>query len=206
MPRHSRIVLPGCPMHVIHRGNNRVPLFLEHEDRTRFVRMLREASARALCAIHAYVLMTNHVHLVVTPATETGPAVLMQTLGRRYVRWFNDRHDRTGTLWEGRYRSSPIATDAYLFACCRYVELNPVRAGLVARPEEYRWSSYRRNAHGGRDSLVTPHDRYEALGSCATEREASYRAMFTHAGGGDVGPTIRRARVPAALVDGAYLP
>lgn len=179
MPRPPRLVLPGQPLHLIQRGNNRSTLFRSPEEYRRYQQVLQDASVRAACAIHAFVLMTNHVHLLVTPAAACGPARLMQAIGRQYVRWFNDRHQRTGTLWEGRYRSTLIDSDHYLLTCSRYIELNPVRAGLVERPEEYPWSSFRHNAYGAPNSLVTPHPLYDALGSAPEERQLAYRDLFT---------------------------
>ena len=176
-----RFILPGNPMHVIHRGNNRSPMFLNGDDYRYFMIMLREASHHARCSIHAYVLMGNHVHLLLTPAHEHGPARMMQSLGRRYVRYFNKRHKRTGTLFEGRYRSSLIESERYYFACSRYIELNPVRAGMVNHPGKYRWSSFHHNAIGTEDSLVTHHDIYRDLGQSALDRQAVYRGLFeTH--------------------------
>lgn len=179
MPRPPRLVLPGQPLHLIQRGNNRSALFLAPVEFRRYQQVLEDAGDRASCAIHAFVLMTNHVHLLVTPETASGPARLMQSIGRRYVRWFNDRHQRTGTLWEGRYRSTVIDSDQYLLTCSRYIELNPVRAGMVARVEEYPWSSFRHNAYGAPETLVTAHPLYDALGSGPAERQMAYRALFT---------------------------
>lgn len=193
MPRIPRAVFAGHPLHLIQRGNNRAPTFVDAHDYMRYRNVLREASARAGCEIHAYALMTNHVHLLVTPDHERGPAYMMQSVGRRYVRYFNDRFQRTGTLWEGRYRSTLIDSDRYFFACSRYVELNPVRAGMVPHPGAYRWSSFRCNADGEPDDLVTPHRLYRELGVEAVHREAAYRGMF--AAEADVGAvdSIRRA-------------
>jgi len=129
-------------------------------------------------AIHAYVFMTNHVHLLMTPAADAAIGKAMQSIGRRYVHHFNTRYVRTGTLWEGRYKATVVDSEAYLITCYRYIELNPVRAGMVHDPRDYPWSSHRANALGGSDPLVTPHDVYLALGSKATPREAAYRALF----------------------------
>lgn len=193
MPRAPRTVTAGQPLHLIQRGNNRSACFIDDRDRAFYLRSLRDASTRTGCAIHAYVLMTNHVHLVVTPADAMSTARLMQAVGRRYVRHFNDRYDRTGTLWEGRYRSMPIDSERYFLACSRYVELNPVRAGLVRQPASYPWSSFRCNANGNTDPIVTPHAVYEALGALAAVRQASYRALFTTTLDADVVDAIRRA-------------
>lgn len=178
MPRPPRVVLPGQPLHLIQRGNNRAPMFLAPADVGRFRHILHGAGLATGCAIHAYVFMTNHVHLLVTPEEEDGPARLMQALGRHYVRWFNTRHRRTGTLWEGRYRSAVIDSERYFLTCSRYIELNPVRAGMVRRPEEYPWSSVRANALGKPNALITPHTLYTALGRSATERQAAYQGLL----------------------------
>jgi putative transposase len=178
MARRPRHVVPGQPLHVIQRGNNRAISFVSADDFANYRRILGEASRRARCAIHAYVLMTNHVHLLTTPEDEDGPASMMQMLGRRYVRYFNVRQARTGTLWEGRFRSAPIDSERYFFACSRYIEMNPVRAAISDEPSKYRWSSFRCNAYGAADALVTPHDSYGALGGEAAARQRAYRAMF----------------------------
>lgn len=178
MPRPPRLVIPGQPHHVIHRGNNRSVMFVDDRDYVQYKNALRSAADRSSCSIHAYVLMSNHVHLLVTPSHENGAARLMQTLGGAYVRYFNDRHGRTGTLWEGRYRSTVIESSRYLLACSRYIELNPARAGMVADPGAYFWSSYRHNALGARDPLLTPHEVYRALADRSTERFAAYRQLF----------------------------
>lgn len=181
MPRVSRAVLPDVPLHIVQRGNNRDPSFRAPLDYATYLRLLGDAARRAGCAIHAYVLMTNHVHLLVTPRDERAPARMMQSLGRRYVRFFNTRYVRTGTLWEGRYRSTIVDTERYFLACSRYIELNPVRARLVSDPAAYRWSSFRHNAQGEPDPLIAPHPVYEELAPSSNERQASYRALFaTH--------------------------
>ena len=141
MARHPRFVLPGHPQHVIQRGNNRNVIFAEDADYCIYMEKLGEACERFGCRIHAYVLMTNHVHLLITPETEQGISKAMQSLGRQYVQYFNYRYQRTGTLWEGRYKASLLDTTQYLLTCYRYIELNPVRACMVEQPAEYRWSS-----------------------------------------------------------------
>jgi putative transposase len=137
--------------------------------------------------------MNNHVHLLVTPADLTGPARLMQQVGCAYVRYFNERHGRTGTLWEGRFHSTLIDSDQYFLACCRYIEMNPVRASLAHHPGEYLWSSFRHNANGQRDLLVTAHPLYLSLGGSATERRDAYRGLFSGVEDPDVLQTIRGA-------------
>ena len=178
MARLPRFALAGQPQHVIQRGNNRMAMFLRPADYAVFYRWLANTCARHACEIHAYVLMTNHVHLLMTPRDPFGIGRVLQSLGRRYVRYFNTAYERTGTLWEGRYRAAPVDTDGYLLACYRYIELNPVRAGLAAGPTEYPWSSHRANALSERDRLVTPHERYCSLGGDPLSRRAAYRALF----------------------------
>ncbi len=148
MARLPRLVAPGQAHHIIQRGNNRQAIFADERDYGVFLERLAEASARFGLAIHAYVLMTNHVHILATPQAAASMGRVMQSVGRRYVRYFNHVYGRTGTLWEGRYRATPIAAEDYLLACSRYIELNPVRAGMVVSPAHYRWSRYRCNAQG----------------------------------------------------------
>jgi putative transposase len=178
MPRQPRFWFPGAVLHVVQRGNNRSPVFVSDDDRLRFIDHLLDASRKHGVAIHAYVLMTNHVHLLASPCHAEAMPRMMQTVGRRYVGRFNRVHDRTGTLWEGRYRAAPVDTDSYFFACMRYIELNPVRAGMVRTPIDYRWSSHCGNALGERDALITIHDVYAALGNTPHARREAYRKMF----------------------------
>jgi len=193
MPRPPRVVLPGHTLHLIQRGNNRSACFVDDEDRACYLAALHHASLSARCPVHAYVLMTNHVHLLVTAGEARTPARMMQALGRNYVRHFNERHGRTGTLWEGRYRSSLIDSERYFLECSRYIETNPVRAGLVSRPEEYRWSSYRSNTDGQRDALVRRHAVYLALGRWSSTRREAYCALFETPLESQVLDAIRRA-------------
>lgn len=179
MARKPRFNLPGMPQHVIQRGNNREPCFFEQTDYRRYLAYLREAADKNHCRLHAYVLMTNHVHLLLTPMAEHGVAHLMQDLGRKYVRYINRQHQRTGTLWEGRYKSSLIDSEAYLLTCMRYIELNPVRAGMVQEPGDYPWSSYGCNAHGKTNVLVTPHPLFIGLGMDPATRQRAYRELFS---------------------------
>ncbi|HUQ81821.1 MAG TPA: transposase [Gemmatimonadaceae bacterium] len=165
-------------MHVVQRGNNRMATFRTADDFLRYRQLLLQASERFECAIHAYVLMTNHVHLLLTPPSTEAASQMMQSLGTRYVRYVNRRHQRTGSLWEGRFRSSVVDSENYLLTCARYIELNPVRAAIVSSPDEYSWSSYRCNAYGAPDSLITPHSVYQSLGSSSAERRLAYRALF----------------------------
>lgn len=178
MPRCARQIISQVPLHVTQRGVDRCATFITDEDFGFYLWALRDACIVARCAVHSYVLMTNHVHLLLTPEDQSGPATLMRSLGGRYVRYFNARYHRTGTLWEGRYRSSIVDTVEYYFACSRYIESNPLRAGLVEEPGAYEWSSYRYNADGMDDSLVSPHPAYMALGAERNARCDSYRALF----------------------------
>ena len=178
MPRRPRIKLAGIPQHVVQRGINREPCFFAEEDYHCYLHWLEKAAADWHCALHAYVLMTNHVHLLVTPETGTGIAKLMQAVGRRYVQYINRSYKRTGSLWEGRYKSSMIQAETYLLTCMRYIELNPVRAGMVKDPGQYRWSCYRHNGLGQADSRITPHPLYLAIDRNDADRHAAYRALF----------------------------
>jgi len=179
MPRRPRLDLPGVSQHLIQRGNDRQPCFFADIDRVRYLQDLRELARTHDCQVHAYVLMTNHVHLLLSPARVRVVSALMQSLGRRYVRYFNDRYQRTGTLWEGRYRSCLVDSEDYLLRCYRYIELNPVRAGMVVDPADYPWSSHGANALGHPDPLVQPHPRYLALERDDDTRRAVYRSLVT---------------------------
>jgi len=179
MARQPRLALAGVPLHVIQRGNNRNACFVGDGDRRLYLHCLAEAAGKHGCAIHAYVLMPNHVHLLVTPAARDGVSMMMQEVGRRYVRLFNDTYNRTGTLWEGRFKAAMIDSERYFLTCQRYVELNPVRAALVEKPEDYGWSSHRSCAFGVRNPLVTPHDTFTSLGHDDGARRAAYLALFT---------------------------
>lgn len=175
MARLPRYFAAGVPQHVILRGNNRQAIFAGDEDCRFFKETLLEAAQRFGLAIHAYVFMTNHIHLLASPETADSLPKTLQSLGRRYVQYFNYRQQRTGTLWEGRYRATVVEEERYLFECMRYIELNPVRAGMVAHPGEFAWSSYQANSHGSFDALVTPHLLYLQLGSNEAERQAAYQ-------------------------------
>jgi putative transposase len=191
MPRQPRLDLAGIPQHVVQRGNDRQPCFFADIDRVRYLDDLYVIAREAGCAIHAYVLMTNHVHLLLTPTQVGQVGRLMQSLGRRYVRYVNDRYRRTGSLWEGRYKACPVDSESYLLRCHRYIELNPVRAQLAARPGDYRWSSHACNAFGQPDRLVTPHPAYIALGLHEVERRRAYRVLFEREPGTEELETIR---------------
>jgi putative transposase len=178
MARLGRYFQAEQPLHLIQRGNNREAIFYCEEDYERYGEWLAAAAADNGCAIHAYVLMTNHVHCLVTPDAPDGVPRMMQTLGRRYVRYVNATYRRTGTLWEGRYRAAPIDSEAYFLSCCRYIELNPFRAGMVRHPRDYPWSSYRAHALGKADALVSDHALYRALGRSGPDRQSAYRELF----------------------------
>jgi putative transposase len=178
MPRTARFRIPGYPVHVIQRGNNRSACFVRDKDRILYLALLEELSRSEHCPVHAYVFMTNHVHLLVTPGERDSLSELMRKLGQRYVQHFNRVHRRTGGLWEGRFRSCLVDSQTYFLRCHRYIELNPVRAGMVQRPSEHVWSSYRVNALGESSSLIEPHSTYLALGRDPAQRRTAYRYLF----------------------------
>ncbi|NWN81519.1 MAG: transposase [Halomonas sp.] len=179
MPRRARLLLPNTPMHLVQRGNNRGTCFRFHSDAERYLELLDEARHLHRVDIHAYVLMTNHVHLLASPRHDPHDiSAMMKRLGQRYVQYFNKRHERSGRLFQGRYHSCLVGEEAYLFACYRYIELNPVRAGMVLRPEEYRWSSYAANALGRDDPLITPHALYLDSAHHPEQRQHHYRQLF----------------------------
>jgi putative transposase len=187
MPRIARCVLAGYPLHVVQRGINRNPCFIANGDYATYLRFLTKLAPQFGCAVHAYCLMTNHVHLLLTPAYSEACALLMKNLGQRYVQWFNHRTGRGGTLWGGRFRSCVVTTDDYVLACYRYIELNPVRARMVPSPGDYPWSSYAANAEGAPNGLITRHGAYEALGAQA------YRGMCESSPPADMLEEIRKA-------------
>ena len=178
MPRRPRIHLDGVPLHIVQRGHNRQPCFFAVADYLAYLEWLGDAARRTGCQIHAYALMTNHVHLLLTPGDAQAVARMMVMLGRRYVPYVNASYQRSGTLWEGRYKSSLIESESYLLACMRYIELNPVRAGLCPDPAHYRWSSYRANALGETTPLLSPHSLYATLGVDDASRQAAYSDLF----------------------------
>lgn len=193
MARWPRLSVPGVPMHITQRGNNRIPTFVDALDFARYRSFLVHASAVEGCAIHAYALMTNHVHLLVTPSHRTGASRMMQILGRLYVRHFNARYHRSGTLWEGRFKSTLVESSAYFLRCSRYIDLNPLRAGLVHAPAEYEWSSFACLGLSRSDSLITLHAEYLALGHTAPQRARAYREMCGLASSARSCEEIRRA-------------
>ena len=171
MPRVARIVVPDVALHVIQRGNNRSPCFVRPSDYRMYLRYLRKYAMQCACAIHAYCLMSNHVHLLLTPSAPNSCAQLMKHLGQCYVQTFNMAYARSGTLWEGRFHSCLVPTETYVVACYRYIELNPVRAGMVTEAQDYPWSSFRTNAAGREDALITRHAALGAIGD-------AYRSLF----------------------------
>lgn len=178
MPRQPRVYLPGCAQHIIQRGNNRDACFNEDGDYRAYLSQLKDAAENHNVAVHAYVLMSNHVHLLATPEDDRGIGRTMQSLGRRYVQCFNKRYQRSGTLWEGRYKSTLVDAETYLLTVYRYIELNPVRAAMVEHPAEYPWSSYAYNAVGLQDEVVTPHESYQLLGASREQQQKVYRSLF----------------------------
>lgn len=178
MSRRPRIKLADIPQHIVQRGINREPCFFAEEDYHCYLHWLQKSAADWHCAIHAYALMTNHVHLLATSSRIDGIAKLMQSIGRRYVQYINRSYRRTGSLWEGRFKSSLVQAEEYLLTCMRYIELNPVRANMVSDPAQYRWSSYRCNGLGQADERITPHSLYFALGQDESVRLAEYRGLF----------------------------
>ena len=179
MPRRSRQCPTGLPVHVVQRGNNRQICFVSDSDLKAYANWLAEAAAQYDVAIHAWVFMTNHVHLLLTPSSSNALSRCMQYLGRYYVRYFNYRYKRTGTLFEGRFRSSVVQNQTYLLICQRYIELNPVRAGIVSDPADYTWSSYQAHAFGHAARMWQPHPEYLALGQGRATRMSAYRKLFT---------------------------
>jgi putative transposase len=178
MARKPRVDLGGYTYHITQRGNNREACFFAEADYRFYLDCIKQSSDKYRVAVHAYVLMTTHVHLLVTTTTNGDLSRFMQHIGRRYVRYVNHAYKRSGTLWEGRFKSSVVDAERYLLACYRYIELNPVRAGMTQRPSEYPWSSARRHGFGLEDGIVKDHPIYEALGGTREERARAYRALF----------------------------
>ena len=188
MPRRPRIHVDNVPLHIVQRGHNREPCFFNEADYLAYRHWLGAALTENNCQLHAYVLMTNHVHLLLTPKNAESVPKLIISLGRRYVQYINTTYGRTGTLWDSRYKSSLIQAETYLIECMRYIELNPVRAAMVEDPAHYRRTSYRANGLGQADELITPHLIYEAIAATPKTRQANYRALF-------------RARLESAAID-----
>lgn len=181
MPRTHRCFIPGLSVHVIQRGNNRVPIFGFENDFEHFIELLRSSARDFTVAVHAYVLMTNHFHLLVTPTSDTGLPRMMKSLDGGYVRYYNRRHERIGTLWNGRYRGLAVKDERYWLTCLRYIEQNPVRAGMAETPDGYPWSSYSAHAFGRWPTWLTPHAIYQALGTQDGERQLAYRVLCRQA-------------------------
>jgi putative transposase len=193
MPRRPRLSPVGIPLHIVQRGNNRQVCFTCDSDLKAYAQWLVEAAQKYKVSIHAWVFMTNHVHLLVTPLEEMAASRMMQFIGRHYVRYFNYTYRRTGTLWEGRFHSCLIQEETFLLNCQRYIELNPVRAGMVKDPGDYSWSSYRINGFGIESKLLTPHRLYEQLGRSKLERLKNYRDLFQDHVDGELLQDIRFA-------------
>ncbi len=193
MPRRPRVIHPGAPLHIIQRGNNRQACFYTEEDYCLYLEWLNDYAKESGCAIHAFVLMTNHVHILLTPEKQSSAGDLMKKLGQRYVQYINRTYKRSGTLWEGRFRSCITQQENYLLICQRYIELNPVRAGMVEHPGDYRWSSYRTNAQGEDLEVIRPHSLYMRLGKSKVERHTAYQELFSHELEPGVIDRIRRA-------------
>lgn len=181
MPRSLRIQLSDVTQHICHRGHNRGDIFRTDGDRCLYLEFAREAAERCQAEIHGYALMTNHIHFLTTPRQPTAIVRMMQTLGSRYARYFNRRYQRTGGVFEDRYHATIVDDERYWVACLRYIELNPVRAGIVKTADEYRWSSHQANAFGWRDPIVTAHRRYLELGATGAERQQAWRSMCSEA-------------------------
>lgn len=178
MPRKRRFYLPGVPAHIVQRGHSRNPVFFESEDYHAYLGWLQEASERYDCKIHAYVLMTNHIHILATPEEKNGISLMMQYVGRYYVPYINYTYGSSGSIWEGRYKSNIIHDEAYLLTCMRYIELNPVRADMVKSPGAYRWSSYQVNAQGKDNDIINCHPLYKSLGKTKAQRQDAYKSLF----------------------------
>ena len=200
MPRRPRQCPPGYPVHVVHRGNNRQAIFAGQADLKAYANWLRESAHELDVEIHAWVFMTNHVHLLMTPHAADAVSRCMQFLGRHYVRYFNRRYERTGTLFEGRFRSSLVQASDYYLACPRYIELNPVRAGMVTDPASYSWSSYQAHAFGRQAAMWTPHAEYLALGATEKRRRSVYRRFVA-----DLVPDQQVTEIRRALRTGLVL-
>lgn len=193
MARPPRITIPTYPHHIIQRGNNRQPVFFDVEDYRFYLECLRQAKDKCACRIYAYVLMPNHVHLLMEPARERDLGRFMQSVGRRYVRYINHEYGRSGTLWEGRFKSAVVSRDEYLIVCSRYIEWNPVRAGIVNHPRDYPWSSYSHRASGRADALLDEDPWYTGLGSSPMERQQRYEAWVASGSRDDEADQIRVA-------------
>ena len=203
MPRTCRFLLPGEPTHVVQRGHNRSACFHDPQCHQLYLGLLQEFADRDGCAIHAYVLMTNHIHLLLTPAEAHSASEFMRHVNQRYSQYVNRRYQRAGSLWQGRFKASIVDSAEYFFTCQRYIELNPVRAGMVQGPSEYAWSSFKSNAEGYPSTFVKPHGRYLGLGSNAPERQFAYRSLFENPISAEDLALIRAAVLRGKPVGGA---
>jgi putative transposase len=178
MPRRARVVIPEVPLHIIQRGNNRQNCFFTRSDYLVYRDLLCKNAKATGSAVHAYVLMTNHVHLLISPAKNDSAGLMMKAIGERYVQYVNQTYGRSGTLWDGRFKSCPVQDEKYMLICQRYIELNPVRAGMVTHPALYPWSSHECNAFGKADEVITAHTLFDALGDNQATRMHAYRELF----------------------------
>lgn len=193
MPRRARLRLAEIPLHIVQRGNNHAACFDRERDRLVYLATMADAAAQFGCEVHAYVLMSNHVHLLLTSHSNDGVSLMMKYLGQRYSQYFNRAYGRSGTLWEGRFKSCLTDSETYVLRCYRYVELNPVRAGMVTHPKDYLWSSYHTNAEGVYSRLIRPHEQWLQLGATQPEREQAYKALCAEALDANVVDAIRKA-------------
>ena len=193
MPRRARLALANVAWHIIQRGNNRSACFFREQDYLYYLHLLEQQSEKHECAIHAYCLMTNHIHLLLTPSEACGPSLMMKHLGQCFTQYINRSYQRSGTLWEGRFKSCLAQDASYALHCYRYIELNPLRARMTEHPGDYLWSSYRHNARGVKNGLITPHPTYLSLGNSALERQKAYRAMVASGISNEVLTSIRSA-------------
>jgi len=180
MPRKPRFYISGVPVHIVQRGHCRKPIFFDRQDYVTYLYWLKEASKKYVVSVHAFVLMTNHVHFLVTPSTATGVSLFMQYIGRRYVPYINHKYGRSGSLWEGRYKASLVQEEGYFLKVMKYIELNPVRARMVELPNHYRWSSFCHNSSTKKIAFVDFHNIYRALGSNSEERAEAYVDLFRY--------------------------
>jgi putative transposase len=206
MPRQARLRIPGIPVHIIQRGSNRSACFAEDRDFRVYLSLLDELAPLYACPVHAYVLMTNHVHLLLTPGRVDGTSMLMKHMGQRFAQYINRKYARSGPLFEGRFRSCLVDSDAYLLTCHRYIEMNPVRAGIVDHPSRYAWSSYGANAQGLPSDIVVPHPLYISLAIDPDERRSRYQRMFDVPESAEALKRIREAtHAGVALGEGAFV-
>ena len=193
MPRRARLAIANVAWHIIQRGNNRSVCFFSEQDYLYYLHQLAQLSIEHGCAVHAYCLMTNHIHILLTPEEATGPSLMMKRLGQRYAQYINRNYQRSGTLWEGRFKSCLAQNERYALHCYRYIELNPVRASMTKYPGDYRWSSYSCNGEGVENALITPHGNYLSLGSNALERQSTYRSLVASGVSDELARSIRAA-------------